>query len=294
MAQAWRRIAALPDAARLSIGMEQARRREGTLLERLGETVSSRESSSRDDDVRKMLAEAAGLATELTAVRSAQAESLEQDRADYPSASSWAKPVVVARGLLARLVLRDRARRIGNALRPLHRALGAASLDGRLEAPDGAARPEPAGLAREIAEQRRDIEAAEAERLRLLAPWGGKALPDWAHRVLNEGLAIGTAVGKEARVRLLPRLPGLVGLLAGWWVAHAFTASYWDRLTDGFGLRRGGPKVVSAETYRSLQFWVPLLAAAICAYLGSRLSASLERRYSRQPVPDQPPRSQGS
>jgi len=240
-----------------------------------------------------MLTEAAGLATELQAVQNALAASLEQDRADYPPASSWAKPVVVARGLLARLVLRDRARRLGNVLRPLHRALGAASLGNRLEAPNGTTRPEAAGLAREIAEQRRDLEAAEAERLRLLAPWGGKALPDWAHRVLNEGLAIGVAIGKEARVRLLPRLPGLVGLGAGWWVAHAFTASYWDRLTDGVGLRRGGPTVVSADTYRSLQFWVPLLAAAICAYLGSRLSASVERRYSRQPVPDRPPQSQG-
>lgn len=287
-------MAALPGAARLSVGMERARRREGKLLERLGETVSSRESSSREDDVRKMLAEADGLATDLEAVKSALAESLEQDRADYPPASSWAKPVVVARGLLAGIILRDRARRIANALRPLHRALGAASLDGRLEAPNGTTRPESAGLAREIASLRRDFEAAEAERLRLLAPWDGRALPDWAHRALNEGFAIGRAIGKETRVRLVPRLPGLVGLAAGWWVAHAFTASYWDRLTDGFGLRRGGPTVVSAETYRGLQFWVPLLAAAICAYLGSRLSASVDRRYSRQPVPDQPPRSQSS
>ena len=31
----------------------------------------------------------------------------------------------------------------------------------------------------------------------------------------------------------------LVGLAAGWWVAHAFTASYWDRLTSRFGLRSG-------------------------------------------------------
>ncbi len=287
------RVAALPGAARLRIGMERARRREGKLLERLGESVSPRESSSREDDVRKLLAEAAGLENDLAAVRSGMAASLEQDRDDYALASSRAKAVVVARGLLTRLVLHDRARRIGNALRPLHRALGAASLDGRLEAPEGTTRPESAGLAEEIARQRSDFKAAEAERLRLLAPWGGKALPVWADGALKEGVAAGTAIGREARVRLVPRLPGLVGLAAGWWVAHAFTASYWDRLTDGLGLRSGGPTVVSADAYRSLQFWVPLLAAAICAYLGSRLSAFVEKRYSRQPAPEAPPRTQG-
>lgn len=285
----WRRLAAVPVAARLSVRMERARRSESTLLARLGETVRTRESSSGDEDARATLAETARLEAELAAVRDAAAASLDQDRDDYPSATSWTKPVVVVRGLLTRLVLRDRARRIGQALRPLHRALGAALLDGRLQAPGGSTRPGSEGLAREVAEQRRRFDEARAERLRLLAPWDVKALPGWARRALDEAAAAGTAIGKEARVRLLPRLPGLVGLAAGWWVAHAFTASYWDRLKSGFGLQSGGPRVVSEDTYRHLQFWVPLLAAAACAYLGSRLSASMDRRYLRQPAPGQPP-----
>jgi hypothetical protein len=31
--------------------------------------------------------------------------------------------------------------------------------------------------------------------------------------------------------------------------------------------------VVSGSTYKLMQFWLPLLAAALCAYLGKRLAA---------------------
>jgi hypothetical protein len=268
--------------------MELARRHERMLLERLGKTVSPQKSSSQDREVQEMLAEAAGLGAELEGVQRSRAASLEQDRNDYPAASSWAKPAVIVRGLLARLVLHDNARRIRIKLRPLHRALGAASLDGQLPAENGATRPISADIAQAIELQRREFGAAQAERFRLLEPFGGRALPEWANVVLKECSALGSAFVKEARASLVPRLPGLAGLAAGWWVVRAFTASHWDRLMVVFGLRRGGPKVVSAETYERLQFWIPLFAAALCAYLCSRVSAFLRKRYSPQPVPDQP------
>jgi hypothetical protein len=46
--------------------------------------------------------------------------------------------------------------------------------------------------------------------------------------------------------------------------------------------------VVSADTYRAMSFWLPILAAAVCAYLGNRLAGYIGRRYAgaeaRMPV----------
>jgi hypothetical protein len=266
--------------------MELARRREASLLERLGETVRDSEARCGEREVQDVLAEAAGLAGRVRDLRRAACASLEQDRSDYPAASPWAKPAVILRGLLTRLVLYDQVRRGCTRLRPVHRALGAAWLDGRLRPPGGAERRDLATLVATIAAHRQDLQAATAARSLALEPFGGRAVPAWAHAVASEGRAVLLAFAKEMRAAFVPRLPGLAGLGAGWWVAHAFTASRWDRFLAGFGLRRGGPKVVSAETYERLQFWAPLLAAAVCAYLCSRLSASLQKRYSPQAVAD--------
>jgi hypothetical protein len=270
----------LPAAVRLSLEMERASRREAGLLERLGEAASAAVASSPRTDVQGALAEAARLGAQLQTVQAGLGASLAQDRSDYPLASPWAKPVVVLRGLLARVVLRDRARRIGAARRPLHRLLGSAWLEGTLQAGNGNPRPEAAALARAIGEQRRQRAAAEAERADLLEPFGGQALPEWAHAAQRECSAVLAAALKEARAALVPRLPSLAGLAAGWWVTHAYTASRWDRFLDGIGLRQGGPKVVSAETYQRLHFWLPLIAAALCAYLCARLATAVRNRYS--------------
>jgi hypothetical protein len=37
------------------------------------------------------------------------------------------------------------------------------------------------------------------------------------------------------------------------------------------GIGSGGTHVVSGSTYRAMSFWLPLLAAALCAYIGERL-----------------------
>ncbi len=279
------RLATLPAVARLSLRIELARRREAWLLARLGEAVwRCGSSSTAYPDVQETLDQAARLGTQLETLNGGLAASLRQDRSDYPSASSCVKPAVILRGLLARLVLRDQARQVRGLLRPLHRLLGAAWLDGRLRAQDGSPRPEAEALALGIAEQRRDVAAAEAERTRLVEPFGGKAVPGWAEVALKECRTVVLAFGKEARGAVFPRLPGLAGMAAGWWIAHAYTASRWDHLLDRFGLRHGGPKVVSAETYDRLHFWVPLVAAALCAYLCTRLSAALRKRYAPEPT----------
>jgi len=40
-----------------------------------------------------------------------------------------------------------------------------------------------------------------------------------------------------------------------------------------------GTHVVSGDTCRSMRFWLPFLAAAICAYLGNRIARWIQQRY---------------
>jgi hypothetical protein len=138
----------------------------------------------------------------------------------------------------------------------------------------------PESLKTGIEEERARAERAAAERGQLLAPFGGRALPPPVSNGLGDLARFALGLGGELRSRLVPRLPGVVGLAAGWWIAHAFTSSHWEGFMGRLGLRRGGPWVVSPETYERLEFWVPLVAAALCAYLGSRFWRSLERRYT--------------
>jgi predicted PurR-regulated permease PerM len=42
--------------------------------------------------------------------------------------------------------------------------------------------------------------------------------------------------------------------------------------------------VVSADTYQSMRFWLPILAAAISAYLGDRIARWLQQRYEAREV----------
>jgi hypothetical protein len=46
------------------------------------------------------------------------------------------------------------------------------------------------------------------------------------------------------------------------------------------GIGSGGTRVVSSSTYEAMTFWLPLLAAALCAYLGERLGAYYRGRGS--------------
>ena len=44
------------------------------------------------------------------------------------------------------------------------------------------------------------------------------------------------------------------------------------------GIGSGGTGVVSSSTYETVSFWLPLLAAALGAYLGERATAYYGRR----------------
>jgi hypothetical protein len=279
----WSRIAALPRAARLHLAVERARRSEGRALALAGDQACGIPELGAPAEIAGAVAGASPLRERRDAARRAAEASFDQDRTDWADASPSLKVLILARGLLVRAVLRAQRRRIERELAPLLERIGAHAL----AAPSVAARlPEPA-LA-EVERQRARAGAASAERAELLAPLGGRALPPSFSAAARETSRVAAGLGQELRARLLPRLPGLAGLVAGWWVAHAFTSSRWDAFTERLGLRRGGPWVVSGETYERLEFWIPLVAAALCGYLGSRVWAAVERRYAAPP-----PRQEG-
>ena len=81
------------------------------------------------------------------------------------------------------------------------------------------------------------------------------------------------AVLAQLRSHFLPKAPALAGLAVGWWIARTYTDSHLHSVLRTLGIGKGGTRVVSSSTYEAMSFWLPLLAAALCAYLGERLAA---------------------
>jgi hypothetical protein len=271
----WRRIAALPRAARLYAHAGFARRREARALVAAGDVACDVPELGASAEVALVLEEAAALRARRDAARRAAAASLEADRTDWADAPPGLKLLIVARGLLVRGVLAAQRRRIERELAPLLSGIGASAM---ASPPVAACLPDDVRTG--IERERARAERAAAERGLLLAPFGGRALPPSVSTGARELGRVALGLGGELRSRLVPRLPAVVGLAAGWWIAHAFTSSRWAGFAERLGLRQGGPWVVSGETYERLEFWGPLVAAGLCAYLGSRFWSFLERRYA--------------
>ncbi|HSE46397.1 MAG TPA: hypothetical protein VLA89_13815, partial [Gemmatimonadales bacterium] len=65
------------------------------------------------------------------------------------------------------------------------------------------------------------------------------APPPWMSRVADEATLLGRALRRQMRDRLFPRLPALVGLAAGWWVANTYTDSHWKSALRSVGIGGG-------------------------------------------------------
>lgn len=201
-------------------------------------------------------------------------ESLVADRADLLAVAAWVKPVVVLRGLCTRLVLRHRRWLESQALRRHFEALGKRATE---LAERGAG---PGSLGREVALVRGQLAAVTAERERWGAPYGGRALPKWTGQADAEAGRFGRAFLAQLRSHLLPKAPAIAGLAVGWWIANTYTDSHLRSALRSLGIGSGGTRVVSSSTYEAMTFWLPLLAAALCAYLGERIAAHY--RQSRE------------
>ena len=275
------RAGAAVHAARLEFQMKRAEQREREALARAGAVLAASERAPASGEPQVLAAEARRLRHELEARSAAVARSLAADRADYPTVAAWMRPLVVLRGLSARAVLRHQIARCNRELRPLHERLAAAAL-----AEPGAGASVPGTLAEAIRGARAERATAMAERTRRLEAFDNRAVPRWLGWIAEEGKALGQSLVKQLRGQLLPRASALAGLAAGWWVAHTYTDSRPRSLLRSIGIGHGGTHVVSGDTYRALSFWLPIAAAAVCAYLGDRIARWVRSRY--QPAETDP------
>ena len=67
--------------------------------------------------------------------------------------------------------------------------------------------------------------------------------------------------------RKIPGVSAVAGLMVGSWVASTFTTSRFKGFLASWGLIKGGTHVVSTTTYSILSFSLPILAAALTAYI---------------------------
>ena len=63
--------------------------------------------------------------------------------------------------------------------------------------------------------------------------------------------------------------------------SQTFTDSEFSATLHSWGFGSGPRHAVRGETLKAMQFWLPLLAAAICSYAGSRLAAAVRTRYEK-------------
>jgi hypothetical protein len=251
---------------RLELRSRELRRRERLTLRRLGAEVA-RAGAEGGEALAPLLAEIAEGERRAAALLTDERASLEADRTDLRVVSSWMRPVVVVRGLSTRLVLRHRRSRELQAARPRLEAVGT------LVAGSPGNHAAGGSLVREVVALREELALIASERERWGAPYGGSAIPPWAGNAARETMGFGRALLTQLRSHLLPKAPAIAGLCVGWWIANTYTDSHLRSALRSLGLGSGGTRVVSSSTYEAMTFWLPLLAAALCAYLGERLGA---------------------
>ncbi len=245
------------------------RGRERAALRRLGEAVVESGTSGGNEELRRLREEIATGLGRIEVLTLEGRASVDTDRADLVAVAPWVKPAVIVRGVCARVVLRHRKAAVRRTLRSRHEAIGGLA----------AASPEcwyP--LEREVTAIRAELGRVRAERERWVAPFGGTALPGWSARVAVEAAGLGRAIGRQLRSHFLPKAPAVVGLAVGWWIANTYTDSHLRSALRSVGIGSGGTRVVSSSTLEAMSFWLPLLAAAVCAYLGERVGAFYRER----------------
>jgi hypothetical protein len=80
----------------------------------------------------------------------------------------------------------------------------------------------------------------------------------------------------------IPGVSAISGLLMGAWVASTFTTSPIKGFLASWGIIKGGTRVVSKTTYSFLSFALPILAAAITAFIVQKaMKAYREKQLCR-------------
>src|SRR5262245_1184407 len=272
----WARWKAAYASWELDLSIARLRREEKTALTQAGRrfrTASLEPGPEPSEPVARALARVAELEEHARALAERLEGSLGADRRDYRAAGSGlGRWLIVARGILDRLVLRDEAWRARHQLPGRQAELGL-----RVMA-DGAARERPPAADRERAlAASAAVERARSERAALLAPWGGHAVPAWLRKLRTELGTFAAFLQDELSKRVLLRLPALSAMAAAWWVAQHFSSSRFESSLNHFtGEGRAG---LSAAALEQLTFWLPLVAAASITYILAAVTKRVRRRY---------------
>jgi hypothetical protein len=254
---------------RLDFRRAWLRGRERAALRRLGEAVAGSGASGGNEELRRLKEEIATGLGRIEALTVEGRASIDADRADLVSVATWVKPAVIVRGVCTRAVLRHGKAAVRRALRSHYETIGGLA----------AASPESwYPLEREVTTIRTELARVHVERERWVAPFGGTAFPGWSARAAVEAAGLGRAIGRQLRSHFLPKAPAVVGLAVGWWIANTYTDSHLRSALRSVGIGSGGTRVVNSSTLEAMNFWLPLLAAAVCAYLGERVGAFYRER----------------
>jgi hypothetical protein len=95
-------------------------------------------------------------------------------------------------------------------------------------------------------------------------------------RLNAEARRLGEDLLAGLRAWLTPRAPALTAMALGWWITSRYTESHIRTIMKSLGLslsRRGTHWVSVSTDTLLIEYGLPLLAAALCAFLGSRLAA---------------------
>jgi hypothetical protein len=263
------RIHAQLDALRLGVRQGGLRRREQVALARLGQ-ITLADGGSRAGRLATLAEQATGARSRLAALAEEHRAALAATRADLVAAPRWMAPVVLVRGGSARAVVHQRRAVIEKALHEVHLIAGRLAMASATSA-----------AAREVQAIRAELAVTASERERRKAELDARPLPAWVDRARTEGKHVGNAVWTQLRSQLTPKAPALAGLAMGWWITSTYTDSHARSILRSVGIGHGGTHVVSASTYKAMHFGLPLLAAAMCAYLGARIAAVVRERVSQ-------------
>jgi hypothetical protein len=162
------------------------------------------------------------------------------------------------------VVLRQRRAAMERAMHEIHLIAGRLAM----ATPSSAA-------ARQVQVVRTEMASIANERERRKAELEARPLPAWLERARTEGKHLGRALWAQLRSQLTPKAPALAGMAMGWWIASRYTDSHAKSILRSVGIGHGGTHVVSASTYKAMHFGLPLLAAAVCAYVGQRIASAV-------------------
>jgi hypothetical protein len=249
--QSLARIATPFNDLRLRLDARVADRRQANAFRRAGRELANSQASADDDRLLPFFNALSRHHARLDLLAMELAKSHANERVECDAVTPWLRPLVLLRGLGDRALLHQQMRRCRREMGVCHEALGrAAGTTSR----DGAA-------------------------LGSTPVRDGDGSPEWTSVLAREGREFGIALWQQLRGKLLPRASALAGLAAGWWVASTYTDSHLRSIMNTVGIGKGGTHVVSGSTYKAMSFWLPILAAAICAYLGDRVARAIKHRH---------------